>query len=78
MIHIRWLNRAKAPKTPVQPVVVTLEGLIGQAEAKANYAIQIERKARQEADPIKRARLMAQAATIYAQCDRLAARAYNE
>lgn len=73
----RWLNRSKAPQTPAPPAVVPLEGLIGQAEAKANYAIRLEQKARQEKDALRRARLMAQAATLYAQCDRIAARVYG-
>ena len=70
-------RRAARVKTGSQPAEIILEGLISQAEAKANYAIQLEQKARKERDPVRRARLMAQAATIYVQCDRIAARVYQ-
>lgn len=61
-----------------RPQIEPLDGLIAQAEAKSNYAIALQRQARREHDPVKRARLLAQAATIYAQCDRIAARAYRD
>lgn len=52
-----------------------MSGLIAQAEAKANLAIRLQQQARDTVDPVKRARLLAQAEGLYVQCDRLAERA---
>lgn len=75
MLHIRITRRARDPVRAAASGDQDMSGLIAQAEAKANLAIRIQQQARETLDPVKRARLLAQAEGIYVQCDRLAERA---
>lgn len=78
MLHIRISRRARDPVRVAASGDQDMSGLIAQAEAKANLAIRLQQQARDTVDPVKRARLLAQAEGIYAQCDRLAERANRQ
>lgn len=75
MLHIRISRRARDPVQAAASGDQDMSGLIAQAEAKANLAIELQKRARDTVDPVKRARLLAQAEGLYVQCDRLAERA---
>lgn len=75
MLHIRISRRARDPVRVAASGDQDMSGLIAQAEAKANLAIELQKRARDTVDPVKRARLLAQAEGLYVQCDRLADRA---
>ena len=78
MLHIRISRRARDPVHAAASGDRDMSGLIAQAEAKANLAIELQKRARETLDPVKRARLLAQAEGLYVQCDRLAERANRQ